>query len=601
MQKDIVRYLSPQPAGLGPSIVDRGAWQALQDTEWGRSMIAHAEEALCTPLPELTDDMYLEFSRTGSRRGWDGVHHKYLRRLCHLVFAECLGDAGRFLAGIEETIVSECALRTWVMPAHDRQLENFSGERIYIDLGSATEAWDMAVIDQLLGDRLQARTRALLRSEIERRIFAPYRAARAAPAPPPGMDWLTVTNNWNAVCIAGVTGAALGLIDDAAERARYIKAAWDGTVHFLDGFSSDGYCSEGVGYWNFGFGHYLLLAETVFRATGGHVDFLAREGVAAPAQFGARIVIAGHEAPAFADCQPGTIPAQWMLEMLSRRFDLPARANSNDGQVVKFGHLYLRLIQLFPTEVDGRVTPEALRDDCACRTWFGEAGVYIGRPADGTSCRMAVAWKGGNNNEHHNHNDIGSYVVVVDDVPVLLDVGGEVYTARTFSPRRYESAVLNSYGHPVPQIDGHLQLTGAAARGDVLESSFEEREDTITFDIRSAYALKGLENLTRTFTYSRRDDGSLTVADAMRATRPVAFETALMTFGEWEHVSDNIIVVRKADTAVRVEIGTNGQPCDVVAEELQEHIHGPLQPVRIAVRLREKVSEADVRIHITPV
>jgi len=37
-----------------------------------------------------------------------------------------------------------------------------------------------------------------------------------------------------------------------------------------------------------------------------------------------------------------------------------------------------------------------------------------------------------------------------------------------------------------------------------------------------------------------------------------------------------------------------------VAEELQENIHGPLQPVRIAVRLREKVSEADVRIHITP-
>ena len=50
--------------------------------------------------------------------------------------------------------------------------------------------------------------------------------------------------------------------------------------------------------------------------------------------------------------------------------------------------------------------------------------------------RMGVAIKGGNNNEHHNHNDVGSFVVAIGSAAPLLDPGAEIYTARTFSPSR---------------------------------------------------------------------------------------------------------------------------------------------------------------------
>lgn len=37
---------------------------------------------------------------------------------------------------------------------------------------------------------------------------------------------------------------------------------------------------------------------------------------------------------------------------------------------------------------------------------------------------------------------------------MLADPGSEVYTSRTFSDKRYESNVLNSFGHP-EDLHGH--------------------------------------------------------------------------------------------------------------------------------------------------
>lgn len=42
------------------------------------------------------------------------------------------------------------------------------------------------------------------------------------------------------------------------------------------------------------------------------------------------------------------------------------------------------------------------------------------------------------NLERHNHNDIGQFIVYADGKPVIIDVGVETYTAKTFSERRYE-------------------------------------------------------------------------------------------------------------------------------------------------------------------
>ncbi len=196
------------------------------------------------------------------------------------------------------------------------------------------------------------------------------------------------------------------------------------------------------------------------------------------------------------------------------------------------------------------------------RTWFRDAGVLICRPAPESVCKIGVALKGGHNAEHHNHNDVGSYVVVAGKTPVLVDPGAEVYTRRTFSSKRYVSGVLNSLGHPVPRIAGKLQRTGGRARGTVLRTDFTDAADTLVIDYRAAYDVATLKKLTRTFTYSRGGAGSLTVSDEAAFSKPTTYETALITLGKCQKAAPNAITVTDGGQSLRINIDTADAPQD---------------------------------------
>ena len=98
-----------------------------------------------------------------------------------------------------------------------------------------------------------------------------------------------MSNNWDAVCYDGVTAAALATIDSPSKRAWFIALAEKNISSYLDGgFAPDGYCVEGLGYWNYGFDHFTLLAENIREATGGRLDLMSLPDAAQPALFGLR-------------------------------------------------------------------------------------------------------------------------------------------------------------------------------------------------------------------------------------------------------------------------------------------------------------------------
>ncbi len=594
---EIAQMLPETPEGLGRPISDRETWDALAATPAYQAVIARAEKLLDEPLPEQPDDLYLDFSRTGNRTRWQNVANRRRGRLAPLVLAECAENRGRFLPAIEELVAALAAERTWVMPAHDRSLANFNRERIDIDLASSALGWHLATANWLLGERLSGETRALIAASIEERILAPYRAMYSGERDPNW--WMHTTSNWNAVCLAGVTGAALAQIDDRRLRAEFVAAAERYSQNFLNGFTPDGYCSEGLGYWNYGFGNYVLLAETVRQATGGGVDLMDRPGVAAPATFGARIQIIGGVAPAFADCSINAHPDRLTMFYVNRRYELGLSEYDSVDLAWTTGSLSSALVFGFPNSASRGETIAGARIGTTERTWFDDAGILIARPGEDSDAILGVALKGGHNAEHHNHNDVGSYVVVVRDRAVLMDPGSEVYTARTFSSRRYESKLLNSFGHPVPVVAGQLQRTGRDARAEVPASEFTDERDTLTLDLRAAYAVEGLERLERRFVYGRTGAGSLTVTDTVEFAQPESFETALITDGDWTRRDDGTLVVWDVDRAVQVTIDTGGAQWELVVDEIHEE--ATAQPTRLAIRLSEPVEAATVTVRITPV
>jgi hypothetical protein len=213
---------------------------------------------------------------------------------------------------------------------------------------------------------------------------------------------------------------------------------------------------------------------------------------------------------------------------------------------------------------------------------------------------VGAALTGGNNAEHHNHNDVGSFVVALGGQTPLLDPGAEVYTRRTFSARRYESRVLNSFGHPVPRVAGQLQASGRRAAARVVKTEFTDKADTLVLDLRSAYGVKELQSLRRTFVFSREQAGRLTVTDEVRFSSPAAFETALVTFDPWKEVAPGKLVVGKGPSAVRVEIDAKGRKFHIQAEEIREDLPRHRVPVRIAIALAEPATEATLCATIAP-
>lgn len=597
--KRFMELLPASPRGAGPPIGDRKAWDAVAKAAPFRGVVRHAEQLMATPIPELPDDLYLDFSRTGNRTRCQRVLSQRHTRFAALALAECMENRGRFVPAIEEAIRAVAAEKSWTLPAHDRHLDNFYGRQIDIDLASSALSWNLATADFWLGDRLSQPTRELIRSELERRTFAPYFSYLSGGKP--RMWWPTCTNNWNAVCHAGVTGAALTILESLERRAVVAAAAERLIKQFLAGFTPDGYCSEGLGYWNYGFGHYVLLAEMIYQATGGKVDWFDDPHVRQIAQFGRRLEITPGVYPPFADCGVSTQPDVRIQAFVSRRFGFGWLREEREGLLLAGGatdELGRFGLLGFDNSASGRAAaceapPAPLRD------WFSEAGILICRPAPGRR-GLGAALKGGHNAEHHNHNDVGSYVVALSGKTPLVDPGAEVYTARTFSARRYESGVLNSFGHPVPRVAGKLQRTGRAAEARVVTTQFTDQADTLVLDLRSAYEPKDLKKLERSFVFSRKGSGSLTVADSVEFAKPQSFGTALITFSKWRALGDGQLEIGEGAEKVRVTIATDGPKFRLQPEEIHEDVHAQGTLVRLGIELAEPAARATVTVVITP-
>lgn len=590
----IEQMLPEKPMGIGPQISDRNAWESLGRLAAYQKVIASADVLIGKSVPDQPDELYLRFSKTGERKSWERVADARRTAVYKLAVAECLTNQGKYLPKLQEYIAAICAERTWVMPAHDQKLKNFSGETTEIDLGSSSAGTTFSTVDWLLADQLGAQTRAMIKENLEKRIITPaYQCYMGKSAP---WWWLMTDNNWNAVCNAGIIMTALTSVPDRHMRAEMLAAAEENvTKYFLSGFTPDGYCSEGLGYWNFGFGNYIYMSEFVYKNTGGKLDLLDNPAAREPALFGARIQIVNDVSPAFADCKINALPSPEIMWYIKKHLGVNFKgydqwpAEGTDSNI---------LHDLLLRHEDAKTSESRAAAPYEIRTWFKDAGIYIGRPAQqNDAAPFGVAFKGGNNAENHNHNDVGSFVVVLNGRPVILDPGSETYTAKTFGPKRYESKMLNSFGHDVPVVAGQLQKAGAASVGKIVSREFSESADTIKFDLTSCYPVKNLQSLTRTFTYSRQNGGSLSVTDEVQFSAPETFGTALITLGQYNTLPGGDMNVTDSGQTVHVKIMAS-EAVDLQPEQIVEN--APVKPMRMGINFKNKVTRATIQMLVTP-
>ena len=529
----IVESMPDRPQGIGRPASDRAWWGELAKTPESAVAVKAAEKWLKTPMPAFDPERYLDFTTNGDRTRYQGVNTRRWDRFMRLVMGECLEGKGRFVPALEETVKSLCGDASWILPAHDHAAGVFNGASPYADLAVAMNGYQMALAIWMLDGRLPVETLALMRENVQKRLTGPILKTIDGTAPKNVLDghwWARCNNNWNAVCTAGAVGAILATEPSRETRAKAVEWAVRNMDSFLSGFGGDGYCSEGVGYWNYGFGHFVVLSEALRSQTGGKVDLFGKESVRRIAAAPSLLETADGVYPSFADCGLGSRPDSELLEMAGWRLSKQPFTGNASMPLAGAGLIYQTMTEL----VARREAAAAVRKEPAklpLRSWFEHSGVCVMRPAKPGG--MAVALKGGHNAEHHNHNDVGTTVVVWKGRPVIADPGSMVYRAETFGKDRYRLPIMGSFGHSVPIVAGFLQAPGGQCRGNVLGTDFTAPRDSVVIDFASAYPSSGLKKLEREWIYQRDGDGSLVIEDRFAFGQASAFATGLIGLGDW--------------------------------------------------------------------
>ncbi len=593
----IAEMLPDKPRGIGAPASDREQWDKLAQLPEAEAIIKSAEGYIDTLPPVMEDEVYLEYTTNGNRTNYERLMSRRTGRIETLALAEALEYKGRFIKPLERDLNALFEEKSWVMPAHDSSLVNFNQTRFYPDLGASQTARMLAHHDWWLGDKLSPETRQRLRFEVQRRIIGPYQEIIRTGDIFSGMWWSIATNNWNAVCTSNLVSTSLVLLDDKNERAEILAAAVKATPFFLSGFTPDGNCSEGIGYWSYGFGFFMTMAETILEATDGKLNLydINPQHTEKICAYARDIQLQEGLAPAFADCGVGARADQSTLLYIQRRFPNALLNRQEMTRPLNRGYTNLALLAFGDETKYAEKVPE--KGTLPIRSTFNDAGIYIGR-AIGEEQEFSVAIKAGHNNEMHNHNDVGSFTVAYNGRPYFLDPGVETYTRRTFSAERYMSDMLNSYGHQVPFIAGQRQSGGQASNGTFIKQDFTDEEDTVVIDYKNAYlTVLELKALTRTLVFNRKSM-TTTVQDKVEFTTPTTFETALVTYSKLFERAKDTILAYDANGSIQATIKVDGAGWTTKTETIETINNN--KPKRVGITLDKPVLEATVTIELKP-
>lgn len=499
-----------------PNSADRISWNSLP--EKGRQiLIERGEGFLNYSYPALPAKLILEFVRNGNRDNFQKQSFARRNALCSLVLAECADGKGRFLDDIVNGIWTICEETYWGVPAHLSMQERGFGlpdiDEPTVDLFAAETGSLLAWISYLLGEKLDQVSplvRERIQIELERRILDPCFVRD-------DFWWMgfrpnEVINNWNPWVNSNWLAIVLLNEQDANRRIETISKIMQSLDVFIDSYPADGGCDEGPNYWNRAGASLFDCLELLFSATNGWINIYQEPLIQEMGRYIYRVHIADRYFINFADAS-----AKVNLESdLAFRFG----KRIGDERLQSFGAFFSKLQRQddkYFTGSIGRQLPEifnfseinaaAAEQPLLRDVWMPGIQVMTARSQSSSTEGLYVAAKGGHNAESHNHNDVGSFIIYKDGVPMIIDVGVETYTKKTFSPQRYEIWTMQSAFHNLPTIDGVMQKDGKEFAARNVAYSSDDNYAQLKLDIAAAYgASANIKKWVRTVRLNRDQD-----------------------------------------------------------------------------------------------
>lgn len=498
-----------------PTYTDRANWDML--TGNNKAYCIEAGERYLNyewKVVKATD--YLEYARSGNRSNMENIYNSNLNAVSALFIAEMAEGRGRFIDQLANGIFHTCEMTSWAISAHlplqqvrgsfpklnDHVIELVSG-----DVG-AMFSWIYYFLNKEF-DKLNPLISARLYDEIESRILTPYLHENR-------FWWMATdvdakhgfVNNWNPWCNANVLQCFLLVEKD---RKRLVDGVYKTMVSvdkFLNYNHNDGACEEGPSYWGHAAGKLYDYLQLLYDATGGKISIFSNPMVKNMGEYISRSYVGNGWVVNFADASAkGDFDYRLiyrygkMVQSLEMEQFASLLKKEHPRPVPFSRDMYRMLADLSSDQkIDKYASVHVVRPF----TWYPETEFCYFHEKD-----FFLAVKGGYNDESHNHNDVGTFSLYVNNNPVLIDVGVGTYTQKTFSSDRYTIWTMQSDYHNLPAINGFSQCYGKKYRATTVK--VDGNDKCISLDISKAYpADAGINRWLRTYKLFK---GGLSIMD----------------------------------------------------------------------------------------
>ncbi|MBR1547731.1 MAG: heparinase II/III family protein [Prevotella sp.] len=463
-----------------------------------QSYIAFGEKYLGKAWQSLPASAFAEFKKTGNRTHYESLMFEKRRQLAALVMAELAEGERRFTADIVNGLLSTLEETWWGLPAHYRT-ELPRTEDQTVDLFNAETAALVAYTRRVMATELDRFSPLLCKridSEIGRRILQ--------PAVKTNYWWKKASMNWNPWICSNWLACVLFCEHDEARRTEALSQIAAACRAFIEAYPADGGCDEGTHYWDRAAASlfetlYLLNSSTALKDTANQsedgrlkVVSLNDEKLRAMEAYIYKMYIGNDYVVNVADAHgnkallniniaypfglaTGDKTMRQYAAHVARSKDLLHQAATLYNASGNWPSLPRELIMLSCIQQLLREKPQ---EPTADNVWLPDLQIMTARTQS-----LFAAFKGGNNGESHNHNDVGSLIVYADGEPLLIDPGVGEYTAKTFSKQRYEIWTMQSAYHNLPIINGQQQRDGKQYAARMV--SHKPRQ--LTLDIAGAY------------------------------------------------------------------------------------------------------------------
>ncbi len=555
-----------------PHTENRAGWQ-LADPVIGAALIKKAEEYQNYDWPGIPAVKSLLIIRNGNRSEYQDIAGKRREVLGTLLLAEVYENKGRFIDPIVNGVWSICEESFWGVPAHlPRSFDGLMDVSApFVELFSAETATLLAWTDYFLGaqfDKVSPQIRKRIYYETNKRIFEPLMTKHHG--------WMSSSgqgrrpNNWNPWICSNWLNSVLLLEKDDSKRVAAVSKILGVLDAFLNPYPADGGCDEGPGYWGAAAASLYDNVSMLNLATNQAFDYVYTDKkVAEMGRFIYKAQISERYFLNFADADPQPGMAASMIYRFGK--------DIKDTAMMQFGAYYLKrenpastrgyhyfrhLFVLFMQNELKQAKPGlVLPGDC----WWPDLQVMIARDKGGSTDGFFVAAKGGNNDESHNHNDIGNYVVYYDGLPVLIDIGRGTYTAKTFSGKRYDIWYNRSDYHNVPSINGYPQSAGGKFRAEDVVYKSNAAGSGLAMDIGASYPeAAGVKKWERSIRLNKGKN--VLIDDVMELSADSKVTEHLMTCYPVEVVKPGVLVIHRQEGGITKDFFLHYPAAQLVAK-----------------------------------